>query len=106
MRPSIDTRNPDVWINLHIHNNEATISLDTSGGSLHRRGYRKKTIQAPMVETLAAAIIQYSEWDGRVPLYDPLCGSGTLLCEAYLHASHTPAALFRQKFGFERLPGL
>jgi len=104
VRPSIDTRNPDVWINLRIYNNEATVSLDTSGGSLHRRGYRKQTIQAPMVETLAAAIIQYSEWDGRVPLYDPLCGSGTLLCEAYLHASHTPAALLREKFGFERLP--
>lgn len=104
VRPSIDTRNPDVWINLHIHNNEATVSLDTSGGSLHRRGYRKQTTQAPMVETLAAAIIQYSEWDGCVPLYDPLCGSGTLLCEAYLHASYTPAALLRQKFGFERLP--
>lgn len=103
-RPSIDTRNPDVWLNLHIENNEATISLDTSGGSLHRRGYRKHSIEAPMIETLAAAIIKHSEWDGSTPLYDPFCGSGTLLCEGYLRATHTPAAVLRAKFGFERLP--
>ena len=84
VRPSIDTREPDVWVNLHIQNDEATISLDTSGGSLHRRGYRKKSVQAPLVETLAAAIIHHAEWDGRRPLYDPFCGSGTLLCEAYM----------------------
>ena len=104
VRPSIDTREPDVWINLYIHNNEATISLDTSGGSLHRRGYRKKNVQAPLAETLAAAIIHYTEWDGDRPLYDPFCGSGTLLCEAYMHASHLPAARLRRKFGFQRLP--
>jgi len=103
-RPSIDTREPDVWFNLHIENNKATISLDTSGGSLHRRGYRKQNIQAPMVETLAAAIINYSGWDCKSPLYDPFCGSGTLLCEAYMFASKTPASIFRKKFGFERLP--
>jgi putative N6-adenine-specific DNA methylase len=103
-RPSIDTRGPDVWFNLHIEKNEATISLDTSGGSLHRRGYRKKNIQAPMVETLAAAIINYSGWDCKSDLYDPFCGSGTLLCEAYMFASNTPAASLRNKFGFENLP--
>jgi putative N6-adenine-specific DNA methylase len=103
-RPSIDTREPDVWFNLHIENNEAKISLDTSGGSLHRRGYRKQSIQAPMVETLAAAIINYSEWDGNSRLHDPFCGSGTLLCEAYMFASKTPASILRKKFGFERLP--
>jgi len=75
-RPSIDTREPNVWFNLHIENNEATISLDTSGGSLHRRGYRKQNIKAPMVETLAAAIINYSGWDGKSNLYDPFCDSG------------------------------
>lgn len=104
VRPSIDTREPDVWINLYIHNNEATISLDTSGGSLHRRGYRKKNVQAPLAETLAAAIIHYTEWDGDRPLYDPFCGSGTLLCEAYMHVAHLPAAGLRRKFGFQRLP--
>lgn len=103
-RPAINRKDPDVWINLHIQNNEAIISLDTSGGSLHRRGYRKKTVQAPMVETLAAAIIRYSGWDGSVPLTDPFCGSGTLLCEGYMRASRTPAALLRTKFGFQRLP--
>lgn len=103
-RPSIDRRNPDVWLNLHIQNNEATISLDTSGGSLHRRGYRVGSVTAPMAETVAAAIIRYSGWDGSVPLYDPFCGSGTLLCEAYMHAANMPAAMLRKKFGFERLP--
>ncbi len=103
-RPSIDTREPNIWLNLHIENNEATISLDTSGGSLHRRGYRKKSVRAPMVETLAASIINYSGWDGKSALYDPFCGSGTLLCEAYMLASKTPASIFRNNFGFERLP--
>jgi putative N6-adenine-specific DNA methylase len=60
-RPSVDTKEPDIWLNLHIENNKATISFDTSGGSLHHRGYRKKTVEAPMIETLAAAIINYSE---------------------------------------------
>ena len=103
-RPSIDTREPNIWLNLHIEDNEATISLDTSGGSLHRRGYRKQSIRAPMVETLAAAIINYSGWDGKSDLYDPFCGSGTLLCEAYMFASKTPPSIFRKNFGFERLP--
>jgi putative N6-adenine-specific DNA methylase len=103
-RPSIDTRNPDLWLNVHIDKNVAIISVDTSGGSLHRRGYRLDSTIAPMNETLAASIIRYSGWDGMMPLYDPLCGSGTLLCEAYLAATKTPSAKLRNKFGFERLP--
>lgn len=103
-RPSIDRRNADLWLNVHIEKNVAIISVDTSGGSLHRRGYRVETTQAPMSETLAASIIRYAEWDGQTPLYDPLCGSGTLLCEAYLAATKTPSAYRRSKFGFERLP--
>jgi putative N6-adenine-specific DNA methylase len=103
-RPSIDTRNPDLWLNIHIEHNEAIISLDTSGGSLHRRGYRKKTIEAPMIETLAATILKYAGWDGRVELIDPFCGSGTLLCEAYMIASLMPASILRKNFGFEKLP--
>jgi putative N6-adenine-specific DNA methylase len=102
-RPSIDTRNPDLWLNVYIDNNVAIISVDTSGGSLHRRGYRMETTQAPMSETLAASIIRYTAWDGKTPLYDPFCGSGTLLCEAYLAATKTPSAYRRSKFGFERL---
>lgn len=104
IRPSIDTRNPDLWLNVYIEKNVATISVDTSGGSLHRRGYRMESTQAPMSETLAASIIRYADWDGQTPLYDPFCGSGTLLCEAYLAASKTPSAYMRRKFGFERLP--
>ncbi len=103
-RPSVDTRDPDVWLNLHIENNHAVISLDTSGGSLHRRGYRKESVEAPMIETLAASIIKLSEWNGEQPLYDPFCGSGTLLCEAYLHITKTPPALLRNKFGLELMP--
>ena len=103
-RPSIDTRNPDIWLSVYIEKNVATISVDTSGGSLHRRGYRIETTQAPMIETLAASIIKYSEWNGQTPLYDPFCGSGTFLCEAYLVVTKTPSAYRRNKFGFERLP--
>ena len=103
-RPSIDTRNPDIWLSVYIEKNVATFSVDTSGGSLHRRGYRIETTQAPMIETLAASIIKYSEWNGQTPLYDPFCGSGTFLCEAYLVVTKTPSAYRRNKFGFERLP--
>ncbi|HPN37063.1 MAG TPA: THUMP domain-containing protein [Melioribacteraceae bacterium] len=103
-RPNVDPKNPDIWFNLHIENNKATISLDTSGGSLHRRGYRKNAVEAPMAETLAASILMLSEWDLKTPLYDPMCGSGTLLCEAYLLATNTPPGILRRNFGIERLP--
>jgi len=103
-RPSIDTRNPDVWFNLYIEDDRATISVDTSGGSLHRRGYRPESVSAPMMETLAAAIISYSAWNGETPLYDPFCGSGTILCEAYIRASRMPAGMLRKEFGLEKLP--
>ncbi|MFC1884002.1 class I SAM-dependent RNA methyltransferase [Thermodesulfobacteriota bacterium] len=103
-RPSVNTAKPDVWINLHLENNRATISFDTSGGPLHRRGYRKESVEAPMQETLAAAIIRISEWCGDKPLYDPMCGSGTLLCEALMRYCNTPSGVLRGKFGFEFLP--
>jgi putative N6-adenine-specific DNA methylase len=103
-RPRIDTIKPDVWLNLHIDHNLATISLDTSGGSLHRRGYRLETVDAPMQETIAAAIIGLAEWDGSRPLYDPMCGSGTLLIEAMQRYCRIPAGLLRPHFGFESLP--
>ena len=103
-RPDVSIRNPDISLNLHIRNDKAVISLDTSGGALHRRGYREETVSAPMQETVAAAIIRFTEWDGSVPLFDPLCGSGTLLCEALMRYSHVPAGIFRQRFGFESLP--
>lgn len=103
-RPSIDKTDPDLWISLHIDNNRAVLSLDTSGGSLHRRGYREKTMSAVMQETLAAAVIRLSGWDGSVPLYDPMCGTGTLLSEALMLYCRIPAAYLRKRFGFEFLP--
>jgi putative N6-adenine-specific DNA methylase len=103
-RPNIDKENPDVWLNLHIHENKAHISLDTSGGPLHKRFYRLETVSAPMQETLAAAIIRLSGWDGSTNLYDPMCGSGTLLSEAMMHYCRIPAAFKRESFGFEYLP--
>jgi putative N6-adenine-specific DNA methylase len=103
-RPNVEPRSPDVWINLFVQNNKATISLDTSGGSLHRRGYRQPDQHAPMQETVAAAIIQFTGWNGERPLYDPMCGSGTLLSEALMHVCHVPAGYLRQHFGFEHLP--
>ena len=103
-RPSIDRKEPDVWFNVHIDNNTATISLDLAGGSLHRRGYRLEAGKAPMQETVAAAIIKLSEWQGEKPIYDPMCGSGTLLAEALMHYCRVPAGYLWVQFGFERLP--
>ena len=103
-RPDVSVRNPDILLNLHIRHDKAVISIDASGGALHRRGYREETVSAPMQETVAAAMIRFSEWDGCVPLYDPLCGSGTLLCEALMRYCHIPAGVFRNRFGFECLP--
>jgi len=103
-RPSVDSKDPYIIINLHIHKNRATLGIDASGGSLHKRGYREESVSAPMQETVAASIISLSEWDGKVPLYDPMCGSGTLLCEALMRYCRIPAQVFRTWFGFERLP--
>ena len=103
-RPNVDGKFPDVWLNLHIENDTAIINFDTSGGSLHRRGYRCKTVEAPMQETLAAAIVALSGWNGERPLYDPMCGSGTLLCEAMMHVCSIPSGFLRDRFGFSFLP--
>lgn len=103
-RPDVNTITPDIRLNLHIRKNQADITIDTSGGALHRRGYREETVAAPMQETVAAAIIHFTGWDGSVPLYDPLCGSGTLLCEALMRFCRIPSGIFRKKFGFESMP--
>lgn len=103
-RPNVDRIEPDIRLNLYMKKNWATISVDTSGDSLHRRGYRKETVEAPMQETLAAAIIRLSEWDGLRPLYDPMCGSGTLLCEALMNHCRIPSGYLRKRFGFQLLP--
>ncbi|MFZ5774145.1 MAG: THUMP domain-containing class I SAM-dependent RNA methyltransferase [Thermodesulfobacteriota bacterium] len=104
-RPSVGREEPDVVFNLHIHKNKAVLSLDLSGGSLHRRGYRQESVAAPMQEALAAAIIALSGWDGERPLLDPLCGSGTLLCEALMRYCRIPAGILRKQFGLMRMPG-
>jgi putative N6-adenine-specific DNA methylase len=107
-RPDVSAHDADVNVNLYIHDNHAVLSLDTSGGSLHRRGYRVESVEAPMQETVAAAVIALSGWDGSRPLYDPMCGSGTLVCEALMSLCRVPAAYGRgpggRRFGFERLP--
>ncbi|MBA4407298.1 RNA methyltransferase, partial [bacterium] len=104
VRPSVSTVNPDVRINLHIEKDVAVISLDTSGESLHKRGYRLLAGEAPMQETLAAAIIRLSKWNGQNPLWDCMCGSGTILCEALMHYCRIPAQKLRTNFGFFYLP--
>jgi putative N6-adenine-specific DNA methylase len=103
-RPNVDAKEPYIIINIHIHNNFATLAIDASGGPLHKRGYREESVSAPMQETVAASIIELSGWDGKIPLYDPMCGSGTLLCEALMKYCRVPAQVFRKWFGFERLP--
>ena len=100
-RPNVDTTSPDVRINVHLHRNICTISLDSSGDSLDRRGYRLERNEAPMRETLAAAVVALTGWDGTIPLADPMCGSGTIPVEAALMAAHIPPGLQRQ-FGFQR----
>ena len=103
-RPDVDTANPDIRFNLHIEKDRAVISLDTSGESLHKRGYRLLAGEAPMQETLAAAIIRISKWDGEKPLLDCMCGSGTIAAEALMHYCRIPAQKLRTKFGFLNMP--
>ncbi|MCK9422621.1 MAG: THUMP domain-containing protein [Bacteroidales bacterium] len=99
-RPSVDIENPDLRINVHLFKDLCTVSLDSSGQSLHRRGYRKSTGPAPINEVLAAGLVLLSGWDTVTPLLDPMCGSGTLLIEAALLAKQIPAGYFRDEFGF------
>lgn len=100
-RPNVDTASPDVRINVHLHKNVCTISLDSSGESLDRRGYRLERNEAPLRETLAAAVVALTGWDGSIPLADPMCGSGTIPVEAALKAAHIAPGLHR-RFGFQR----
>ncbi len=100
-RSSIDIQNPDVLINAHIHQNHCVLSLDSSGTSLHRRGYRPAMGLAPLKETLAAALLDMAEWEPDLPFLDPLCGSGTLPLEASLKALNIAPGLFRKHFAFE-----
>ena len=101
-RPDVDLRFPDLKINVHIDRQRCTISLDTSGESLHRRGYKTATNIAPISEVLAAGLIMMSGWDGQTDFMDPMCGSGTMLAEAAMIACNIPPNLMRKEFAFER----
>ncbi len=104
IRPSVDTEKPTLRINIHINDTKVTVSLDSSGESLHKRGYREDTGRAPMNEVLAAGLISLTGWDRRSRLIDPMCGSGTILIEAALMANNIPAGWYRESFGFQRWP--
>ncbi len=101
-RPSVNKEHPDLLIHLHVQENSTTISLDSSGSSLHQRGYRTATNIAPINEVLAAGMLLLSGWDGLSDFLDPMCGSGTLLVEAAMIACNIPPNLNRKTFAFER----
>jgi putative N6-adenine-specific DNA methylase len=100
-RSTVNLQQPDVQINVHLDRDRCTVSLDSSGSSLHRRGYRPAVGAAPLKESLAAALIQLSGWQPDLPFFDPLCGSGTLPLEASLQALNIAPGLFRGRFGCE-----
>jgi putative N6-adenine-specific DNA methylase len=101
-RPSVDTFRPTLRINLHIRNDQCTLSLDSSGDPLFKRGYRNSRDEAPLNEVLAAGMIQLSGWDKKSNFIDPMCGSGTLPIEATMMALDIPPCIRRDEFGFER----
>ncbi len=104
-RPSVDLSHPDLQLNLFIHRQVATLSLDTSGAPLYKRGWRQETLEAPLQESLAAAVLKIARYEPASDiLCDPFCGSGTLLIEAAMIATHTPPGFFRKKWGFSSLP--
>ena len=103
-RPSVATEAPDILINVHIAKEHLTLSLDSSGESLHKRGYRVATTEAPINEALAAGMLLMAGWKGQSDFYDPMCGSGTLLIEAALIARNIAPGVFRQAFAFEKWP--
>jgi putative N6-adenine-specific DNA methylase len=100
-RPSVNLQNPTLHIHLYVHGREGVLSLDSSGDSLHKRGYRDHTNLAPINEVLAAGLVLLSGWDKKSNFIDPMCGSATLLIEAALLAKNIPAGSYRERFGFE-----
>jgi len=101
-RPNISVANPDIRLNIHIAEDHCTLSLDSSGESLHRRGYRQESVEAPLNEVLAAGMILMSGWQGDTDFIDPMCGSGTILIEAALIAMNMAPGLFRKEYAFEK----
>lgn len=103
-RPSIDKDFPDVRFNLHISHDKVTLSLDSSGDSLHKRGYRDETGPAPINEVLAAGLLHIAGYDGKGNYLDPMCGSGTMLIEAAMIANNIPPQIHRKSFAFQNWP--
>ncbi len=103
-RPNISITNPDIRLHIHIADDQCTLCLDSSGESLHRRGYRQESVEAPLNEVLAAGMILMTGWHGETDFIDPMCGSGTLLIEAALIARNMAPGLFRKEFAFEKWP--
>ncbi len=103
-RPNVNTENPDLRVNLHVGNDHVTISLDSSGESLHKRGYRVANTEAPINEALAAGMLLLAGWKGQSDFYNPMCGSGTLPIEAALIARNIAPGVFRKSFAFEKWP--
>ena len=103
-RPNISVSNPDMRLHIHIAEDQCTLCLDSSGESLHRRGYRQESVEAPLNEVLAAGMILMTGWRGETDFIDPMCGSGTLLIEAALIARNMAPGLFRKEFAFEKWP--
>jgi putative N6-adenine-specific DNA methylase len=101
-RPNVDVKHPDVKIHIHILNDLCTVSIDSSGDSLHKRGYRSATNIAPINEVLAAGLVMLSGYTGDCNFIDPMCGSGTILIEAAMIACNIPANINRKEFGFEK----
>ncbi|WP_222983723.1 THUMP domain-containing class I SAM-dependent RNA methyltransferase [Flagellimonas meishanensis] len=99
-RPNVNSQNADVRINIHLFDNTCTVSLDSSGDSLHQRGYRIATNIAPINEVLAAGLLLMTGWDGRTDFLDPMCGSGTFLIEAAMIACNIPANINRESYAF------
>lgn len=104
IRPDVDIKFPDIRINIHIQKDHCNVSLDTSGRSLHQRGYKTATNIAPINEVLAAGLLLLSGWDGQSDFLDPMCGSGTILIEAAMIACNIPVNINRKEFAFEKWP--
>ncbi len=103
-RPSVNTEDPDIRVHIYLMGDYCEISLDSSGESLHKRGYRIRQGEAPINEVLAAGMIMLTGWDGASDFLDPMCGSGTLLIEAAMIARGIPAGIYRKSYGFEKWP--
>lgn len=102
VRPDVHPSDPDIQLNLHIRDQHVDISLDSSGDSLHKRGYRTKEVDAPINEVLAAGLVLLSGWKADIPLMDPMCGSGTILVEAARFAKNIPPQNLDRNFNFKR----